>query len=63
MIATYYNKDIGQEYQFNNNELLLTFYDIYGIDEPKSVPMVIDKKYLDEFISILQDKGFKKEAI
>jgi hypothetical protein len=63
MILTLTNRKIGQEYQFNNNELLLTFYDIYGIDEPKSVPMVIDKKYLDEFISILQDKGFKKDAI
>ena len=63
MILTLTNRNIGQEYQFNNNDLLLSFFDNDGIDEPKSVPMVIDKKYLDEFISILQDKGFKKEAI
>jgi len=63
MILTLTNRNIGQEYQFNNNDLLLSFFDNDGIDEPKSVPMVIDKKYLDEFISILQDKGFKKEVI
>jgi len=60
MIATYYNKDLGQEYQFNNNEILLTFYDIYGIDEPKSVPIKVENKYLDQFIEILKSEGFKK---
>jgi len=61
MIATYYNKDIGQEYQFNNNDLLLSFFDNDGNSE--SFPMTMKPKLVEDFIRALKENGFRKEAI
>ena len=61
MIATYYNKDIGQEYQFNNNDILLSFFDNDGNSE--SFPMTMKPKLVEDFIRALKENGFRKEAI
>lgn len=57
MIATYINRDIGQEYQFNDNEILLSFF---GDGGSVSFPLVIKPKLLDEFIGTLKENGFRK---
>ena len=61
MLATYINRDIGQEYQFNNNEILLSFFNADG--GSVSFPMTIKPKLLDAFIQTLKENGFKKEMI
>jgi len=61
MILTLTNRNIGQEYQFNNNDLLLSFFDNDGNSE--SFPMTMKPKLVEDFIRALKENGFRKEAI